>query len=176
MKKVFSFDAKTNGLWGKAFAIGALVYDEHGNEVARFVGRLLSSAVTDQRIKKNILPKLVGVPVTHQTYDELLSEFADFYKTHKQDADMITHMGYIVEAGLLRDMRNGGMIDDWDGPCPLFDVTGNLQQVGEDPTSVDGYAKKYSLSVPDFSGGTHNPLYDAAITAAVYRHLLTRSK
>lgn len=37
--KVFSFDAETNGLWGKPFSIAALVLDEAGAEVARFVGR-----------------------------------------------------------------------------------------------------------------------------------------
>ena len=31
MKKILSFDAETDGLWGQPFAIGALVYDESGN-------------------------------------------------------------------------------------------------------------------------------------------------
>ena len=47
-RKVFSFDAETNGLWGEAWAIGALVYDEAGVEIARFEARLPESAVTDE--------------------------------------------------------------------------------------------------------------------------------
>ena len=171
MKKVFSFDAETNGLWGKAFAIGALVYDEQGAEIARFVGRLPDSAVTDNWVKENVLPKIGNIPVNHDTYEALLVSFAILYKANKTDAEVIVHMGYIVEAGLLRDMHTQGVIGDWDGPYPLLDVSGNLQQAGEDPTSVDSYVKKYELSVGEFEGGTHNPLYDSAVAAVVYRHL-----
>lgn len=172
MKKVFSFDAETDGLWGKGFAIGALVYDEEGTEIARFVGRLPDSVVTDEWVKVNVLPQLASVPVTHQDYESLLADFADFYLANKQDSDIVVHMGYIVEAGMLRDMHQMGAIGDWDGPFPLYDVSGNLQQAGEDPTSVDKYVRKYGLSVGEFEGGTHNPLYDSAVAAAAYRHLL----
>ena len=171
MKKVFSFDAETNGLWGQAFAIGALVYDESGAEIARFVGRLPDTEVTDNWVKENVLPKIGDIPVTHDTYEALLVSFAEFYKANKMDADVLVHMGYIVETGLLRDMHTQGVIGDWDGPYPLLDVSGNLQQAGEDPTSVDSYVKKYELSVGEFEGGTHNPLYDSAVAAVVYRHL-----
>lgn len=176
MKKTFSFDAETNGLWGQAFAIGALVYDESGAEVARFVGRLPDSAVTDGWVRENVLPKVQDIPVTHGTYAELLAAFSVFYKEHKKDADVVVHMGYIVEAGLLRDMHANGVIGDWDGPYPLLDVSGNLQQIGEDPTSVDKYVQKHSLCVGEFKGGSHNPLYDSAAAAAVYRHLLSQVK
>ncbi|MDA1208526.1 MAG: hypothetical protein O2904_00655 [bacterium] len=171
MKKLLSFDAETNGLWGKTFAIGALVYDENGVEVARFVGRLPDTEVTDNWVKENVLPQITGITVTHDTYEALLADFAVFYKANKEGADVLVHMGYIVEAGLLRDMHSNGVIGDWDGPYPMLDVSGNLQQAGEDPTSVDSYMKKYELSAGEFEGGTHNPLYDSAVAAVVYRHL-----
>lgn len=38
-QSIMSFDAETNGLWGQAFAISAVVYDEKGNEVERFLTR-----------------------------------------------------------------------------------------------------------------------------------------
>ena len=174
MKKLLSFDAETNGLWGQAFAIGALVYDEKGAEVARFVGRLPDSAVTDEWVQKNVLPTLASVPVTHQTYDELLKSFAEFYMANKKDADVVAHMGFIVEVKVLRDMHDQKLIGDWDAPYPLLDVSGNLQQAGEDATSVDKYVQKHNLSVGEFEGGTHNPLYDSAIAAVVYRHLVEK--
>lgn len=173
--KILSFDAETNGLWGQAFAIGALVYDENGTEIARFVGRLPDSTVTDQWVRDNVLPKIAGIPVTHNTYNELLASFAEFYMANKKDADVIVHMGYIVEAKVLRDMHDKGLIGDWDGPYPLYDVSGNLQSVGADSTSVDKFAKDHSLNVgvgTDIVGGTHNPLWDSAVAAAVYRHLV----
>ena len=133
-KKVFTFDAETNGLWGKAFAIGALVYDESGAEIARFVGRLPDTEVTDAWVKENVLPKIGDIPVTHDTYEALLASFAEFYKANKTDADVIVHMGFIVEVKILRDLHAAGLIGDWDAPYPLLDVSGNLQQAGEDPT------------------------------------------
>ncbi|MDD2388096.1 MAG: hypothetical protein PHP52_15080, partial [Bacteroidales bacterium] len=76
MRKIFTFDAETNGLWGKAFAIGALVYDEQGTEIARFVGRLPDTEVTDQWVKDNVLPQITDIPVTYQNYEQLLADFA----------------------------------------------------------------------------------------------------
>jgi len=177
MKRVFSFDAETDGLWGQAFAIGALGYNEAGDEISRFVGRLPDSAVTDQWVKNNVLPQLAGVPITHDTYDALLTEFAKFYLANKVDADVVVHMGYIVEAKVLRDMHDRGLIGDWDGPYPLHDVSGNLQAEGADPTSVDKFATEHQLQIgvgTDIVGGTHNPLWDSAVAAAVYRHLVSQ--
>jgi hypothetical protein len=82
-------------------------------------------------------------------------------------------MGFIVEVKILRDLHAAGLIGDWDAPYPLLDVSGNLQQAGEDPTSVDGYVRKHGLSVGEFEGGTHNPLYDSAAAAVVYRKLIS---
>lgn len=171
MNKIFSFDAETNGLWGEAFSIGALVYDESGKEIARFVARLSDEKVTNEWVKENVLSQIKAIPVTHQTYNEMLRDFADFYMQHKEGADILVHMGVPVESRILRDMYEFGYIGEWDGPFPLCDVAGNLQQAGENPTSVDKYVKKFVLSVPGFDGGTHNPLYDSAVAVVVYRHL-----
>lgn len=174
MKKIMSFDAETDGLWGQPFAIGALVYDESGTEVGRFVGRLSDTEVSDGWVRENVLPTLASVRVTHNSYDELLADFARFYLANKTNADVVVHMGYIVEARVLRDMHDRGLIGDWDAPYPLYDVSGNLQQAGEDPASVDSYVQKHGLSIVELEGGTHNPLYDSAVAAAVYRHLRSR--
>lgn len=173
-KKVLSFDAETDGLWGQAFAIAAVVL-ENGQEIARFIGRLPDSVVTNDWVKKNVLPALAAVPVTHETYYQLLADFAKFYLANKQGADVVVHMGYIVEAKLLRDMFEFGYIGEWDAPYPLYDVSGNLQAIGADPTSVDGFAAEHGLQVESFEGGTHNPLYDAAIAAVVYMYLVGKN-
>ncbi|MFH1451438.1 MAG: hypothetical protein ABIF89_02410, partial [bacterium] len=170
--KIFSFDAETNGLWGQPFAIGALVLDSKtGQESSRFVGRCPIEGTTDRYVEENVLPAMAGMPETYDGYESLLRAFAKFYLANKEEAQVLVHMGYVVEAGLLHDMRAKGLIGEWDGPYPLYDVSGNLDQMGEDPTSVDDYAQKHGLVVPVFEGGTHNPLYDAAVAAAVYRHL-----
>ncbi len=167
--KIFSFDAETNGLWGKAFSIAALVYDEQGKEIARFIGRCPIEGETNSWVAENVLPKMEDIPVSHNSYDELLADFAKFYLANKIDAHIIVHMGVPVESSLLKDMHSCGFIEDWDGPYPLIDIAGNLQQAGEDPTSVDKYVTKYGLNVP--KGNTHNPLYDSEVAAVVFAHL-----
>lgn len=171
--KIFSFDAETDGLWGRAFAIGALVYDEAGREIARFVGRLPNTLVADEWVRNNVLPTLEDLPVTHMDHESLVADFAKFYLAHKSDAEIIVHMGVPVESNLLRDMHSQGCIGDWDGPYPLLDVAGELAQAGEDPTSCDKYVAKWRLVVPNF-GATHNPLYDSAVAAEVHKHLVSR--
>lgn len=168
-KKVFSFDAETDGLWGNPFAVAAIVY-ENGQETARFLARLSDAAVTNKWVAENVLPTLADVSPTHETYAAMLADFALFYKANKADAECVCHMGYIVEAHLLREMRRLDLIGDWDAPYPLYDVSGNLQAAGEDATSVDNYAKKHALEIADF-GTTHNPLYDCEVAAKVYLHL-----
>ncbi len=174
MNKIFSFDAETNGLWGQAFAIAAIVYDENGMEMERFIGRCPISEAVDGWVKENVIPQIAGIRENYSSYEEMLAGFAEFYLANKNGSDIICHMGYIVETKVLRDMHELDLIGDWDGPYPMFDVSGNLQQAGYDATSVDAYAKKFGLQVEQFEGGSHNPLYDSAIAAVVYRHLMTK--
>lgn len=184
MKKIFSFDAETNGLWGQPFAIGAIVYNENGAEVARFVGRLPDEVVTDSwwlsadegQAETRFAKVAKAMAVSHQSYEALLEDFATFYLKYyvvfKSDTDVIVHMGVPVEAGLLRDMHSRKLIGPWDGPYPLLDVAGMLVMAHQDPTSVDKYADRHMLAIGEFEGGTHNPLYDAQVAAVVYRHLM----
>lgn len=176
MKKIFSFDAETNGLWGQPFSIAVLVYDENGKETARFVGRCPIEGEVDGFVAEKVLPQMEGIKESHDSYGSLLSDFAEFYLREKKDATVIAHMAIPVESGLLRDMHSREVIGDWDGPFPLIDISGCLDQAGEDPTSCDGYANKHGVAVDpaEFAGGTHNPLFDSAQAAAVYRHLLGR--
>jgi hypothetical protein len=79
-----------------------------------------------------------------------------------------------VEAKVLRDLHGRKLIGDREAPFPLIDVASMLHAQGRKRTSLDKYAHEFGL-VPDkkeYGGGDHNPLYDAAVAAAVYYHLL----
>jgi hypothetical protein len=168
MKKIFSFDAETDGLWGQAFAIGAVVTDEHGKELDRFLAKLPDSVITDAWVKDNIH---INIKSTHTTYADMLKDFSVFYMKHKQDSTCVVRMGYIVEAKLLRDMVEYGFIGQWDAPYPLIDISAMLLQKGEDSTSVDSYVAKHNISINDY-GGTHNPLYDSEVALKTFLKLL----
>jgi hypothetical protein len=143
--KVFSFDAETNGLWGKAFAIAALVYED-GVETARFIGRCPLDGEPTEFVREQVLPQMESIEESHDSYETLLADFARFYQANKNEADIVVHMGVPVESRLLFDMHTLGFIGDWDGPYPLIDIAGCLKQAGEDPTSVDSYAAKYGVA------------------------------
>ena len=216
MRKIFSFDAETDGLWGQPFAVAAIVYElqpqtdlwqlvavngvvsnfdppvraasfeeatrvggriayhrmqrieaDRWVETYRFMGMLPLDGIQNEFVLKNVVPALSGVTPTHQSYEGILRDFTAFYLANKQDATVICHVGSPVE------MHRLGFIGDWDAPFPLIDISGNLDQMGEDPTSVDSYAQKYGLEISDY-GTTHNPLYDCEVAAKVYIHLKSR--
>lgn len=169
MKKTFSFDAETNGLWGNPFAIAAIVYDVEEKEIDRISLRLPNSFVTNEWVKLNVLPKMEDIEINCHSYKQMLQEFSAFYLKYKEEADIICHMGYIVEAWLLREMIP--YIGEWGAPYPLLDISGHLHAIGEDPTSVDNYIKKYNLSVSE-ELNTHNPIYDCQAAVIVYFHIL----
>lgn len=174
MKKIFSFDAETNGLWGDAFAISAAVYED-GKLVNSFTAYLGPDGVTDGWVRDNVLPKLTDLTKTHDTYGAMLADFAEFYKANKSDSDIIAHMGVPVEAKVLLDMHTKGFIGDWDGPYPMIDIAGVLKAKGYDPTSVDSYNKEFNLmdGRSEAEGlATHHPLYDSVAAAVAYIHLL----
>lgn len=164
--KIFSFDAETDGLWGKAFTIAAVVIED-GIVTKKFVAKI-DTVVYHAWVIKNVLPIIAKQKITHSSYEEMLKAFSEFYYENKKDSEIITHMGYVVESKIIRDMYDYGFIGERGGPYPLIDISGNLQQAGFDPTSVDPYAKAHNIHI---DGTAHDPLYDSIITGMVYNHL-----
>lgn len=166
-KRVFSFDAETNGLWGQAFSIGAVVLDESGTEISRFVGRCPISDKVNDFVATNVLPEMESISENYPDYSAMLTSFMRYYLDFKTDADIIVHMGLPVEAKLFLDAHNMGIIGDWDAPYPLIDISA-FPEVND---SVDSYNASRSIIVPDFDGGTHNPLYDSCAAALCYNDI-----
>lgn len=172
MKKIFTWDAETNGLWGQAFAIGAVLY-ENGVEVASFYARCPIEGEVNSWVAKNVLPQMEDMVQTHDSYEEMLSAFAKFFMENKADADVIFHMGVPVESRVIIDMHDKGFIGDWDGAYPWLDIAGCLKHAGFDCTSVDTYNAEHGIVVPQpEAGGTHNPLYDSRAAALCYMDLM----
>jgi hypothetical protein len=172
MTRILSIDCESNGLWGEIFAIGATVLASDGTIQATF-GAKISLPEYTEWVKENVLLGLLGMR-EYPCYTDLLKEFGNFYHIWKKNAAIICHMGYIVEARLLRDMHDAKIIDDFGGPYPFHDVAGNLDQAGHDPTSVDKY---FARMVNDGHAPAgmrirkHHPIDDALVAALVYRDL-----
>lgn len=168
MKKIFSFDAETNGLWGKAFAIGAVLVN--GNEVTKFVARCPISETINHWVAENVLPQMESIPMTHNSYVGMLRDFMRFYMENKNGAIVLVHMGLPVEAKLSLDAHSMGIIGDWDAPYPLTDISA-IPEIGVSP---DTYNRIHGVKIPTENGGTHNPLYDSWSALLAYQHWMER--
>ncbi len=170
--KILTLDAETNGLWGQAFAIGAVLY-ENGIEVASFYARCPIEGEVNSWVAENVLPQMEDMIQTHDSYEKMLKAFAEFFMENKADADVIFHMGVPVESRVIIDMHDKGFIGDWDGAYPWLDIAGCLKHAGFDCTSVDTYNAEHDIVVPQpEAGGTHNPLYDSRAAALCYMDLM----
>ncbi len=174
MQKIFSYDAKTNGLMGQAFSIGVIVADEQGNEIDRFVGRCPIEEEVDPWVKENVLPEMESIENTHDSYDSLLKGFNEFWNKHKDNSVALVHMGVPVEAKLWIDMYQKGIIGPFDAPYNAVDVA-SFSQVSD---SVDSYNAENGIQIneADYAGGTHNPLYDSAAALAAYIDVMQKGQ
>lgn len=168
-KKILSLDAETNGLYRRAFAIGAVLMDkETGEEEKRFLARCPIDGAVDSFVLENVLPQMESIAHTHASYIDMMDDFIDFFQENKDDADVIVHMGVPVEAKLFIDAVEFGMMGPFDGPYPLVDIAA-YPEIWD---SVDGYLENHGIAViPDCNGGTHNPLYDCYAAALAFRHV-----
>lgn len=166
--RIFSFDAETNGLWGKAFSIAAVVWDTESNSKTEWIGRCHISEAVNPWVSENVLPKMEGIEENYENYASMLKGFIDFYMSNKQDAVILVHMGLPVEARLFLDAHEMGILGDWDAPYPLVDCSA-IPSIG---TSVDTYNANHGIEVPSFVGGTHNPLYDSYAAMYAYNHAI----
>ena len=168
-KRFMSVDAETDGLWGRPFAVAAVVYKVFNGKLVEEdrICLFYGEEIQNEWVKQNVLSVLNMEP-TNSSYVSMMEEFAHFYMSHK-DATVLWHMGHVVEAFCFRELQSLEFIGDWDAPYTPIEVATMLALAGKDPSSVDAYAKENEIVLP--SGSTHNPLFDCEVTAKVFEHL-----
>ena len=179
--KVISLDAETNGLYGEAFMISAIAFD-NGKKIDEFFGHCPIKGRVNMWVQEHVLPQIKGMPYTHNDYNSMLKDFIEWYKKYPQwtswaeDREntwqMLWHMGHIVETKLFRDAHEKGFLGTFEGPYVPIEVSTLLQTTGFLPDSVDYYIKYMGIDlledVDDLPGRTHNAKYDAIAAASVY--------
>ena len=183
-----SLDVESDGLWGNPFAIGVACYNVNKEEIhsLTWVMKDLDKVVTNQWVKDNVLPNMdmtsplggfvtdnyndnkVTRPVRFECdlYEEMLWSFANNFWNYVKDAQVIWHMGHVVEANLFKELRNHEFIGDFDAPYTPIEVSVVLTSKGYNPDSVDKYIEEQPHLMP--VGNTHDPLYDARAAAVVF--------
>lgn len=150
----FSFDAETDGLYGEAFAIGAVVMESGGQELDRFEGISLHEPIVNPWVCENVLP-LVGGLTAYDTRKALREAFWQFYLKWRGKAIIVADVPYPVEAQLLRQCVQEALDERcFQGPFPLLDVASVLFACGEDPL-VDRRA------YGGYESPAHHPVEDA---------------
>lgn len=168
--KIFSVDAETDGLYGKSFAIGAVVRQDQ-KEIARFQGRTQDPPRNEWCLKE-AWPVCQSIENIYFDSDELEAAFWFFWRQHCDGATAIAHFGSPVESGLFRRCVEINPEERlFQGPYPLHEVGTALIAAGQDPESVDKFNRIHGLIVP-FEGEPHHPLYDAMAAAVVWEALI----
>lgn len=171
MKKIFSVDVETDGLWGHPIAIAATVVSPDGVETETFAARIPfgedHSEIRTQWVRENVCEGCLSIEV--MSYGKMLVEFAKFYLDNKADALIIAHCPFPVEARTFEILHSEKLIGDWDAPFPLVGIEGLLDLAGEPLAEATAYMEKHSLPLPE--GSTHNPLFDCRVATAMYRYL-----
>lgn len=140
-KYYLSFDAESDGLMGKAFAVGWVIVDQANNELEQgYLGCPRSfSRVTDQWVIENVLPVLPRSNCPDR--QSMLIDFWDAWTKAKQDypgITMVTDGPFPVEAGFLLEVvrEYRPQITMQDSPYPIIDLMSCRAAAGYDPLAT----------------------------------------
>lgn len=159
--KLLSFDIETNGLHGKAFAVGAVLMDASGNVLDEFSGRSRLTEKVDDWVKDNVLPAIVDMPITHDNYEQMREDFWQWYLQAKEQADyVLVNNGYPVEYRFLLDCQEANLEERyWDHPFPLLELSSMMLMTDHDSNTSKRLLKKKLDE--DFGRKMHHPVEDA---------------
>ncbi len=163
----FSVDAETDGLYGEAFAIGAVVTDEKGEIRDSFCEKCSVPEVRDEWTRANCLPYLKDIPECGSR-EELRRDFWSFYQKYREKSIILADVPYPVEAQLFRKCVEENLSERcFQGPFPLIDVASILYASGYDPLAD-------RMEFAGVTGDRHHPLTDAHASVLCLLKVLKR--
>lgn len=122
-KNLFVFDVESASLFGKAFAVGATVFNRSGQEIDSF--ELLSTdgaELANQWVAENVLPYLKDMPKCKSRYD-LRQAFYQFYLKHKDTCEFWGDCIFPVETNFLAEIVRDDLTREFSMPYPLKDIS-----------------------------------------------------
>lgn len=150
----FCFDAETDGLYGEAFAIAAVVMDEDGELRASFSGKADVNAVATPWVQEHVLPFIDDLP-DYPDRVALREAFWAFWLQYRESCLCLADVHYPVESQLMRQCVEADLSSrQWLGPFPLIDVASVFAAHGFDPLT-----DRQAFS--GFGGRPHHPKDDA---------------
>lgn len=165
--KFLCFDLETNGLHGRAFAIGALITDQSGTVHDSFTARVEIEGEVDEWVTANVIPQITDMEVTHGSYEAMRESFWRWFVKAQEKSDyVLVSNGYPVEYRFLLDCQDANIEERyWQHPFPLIELSSLLLPLGElQEGSKSSLVKKVS-ALESFR--RHHPLDDAKMTARI---------
>lgn len=169
---ILSIDAETDGLWGKPFAISAVLVNGRGVVIDKFnaVRKNLDDVVENEWVRENVLPVLDTTESDeYALYEDMLRAFAEFYKKYKR-IQVVWHMGQPVEAFLFRELHDYCLIGDFDAPYTPIELSTFM--LGKGVRDIDSTSKFMERSGLSIDGQDHDPMFDCKSAALVYLYLI----
>lgn len=168
---MISFDAESNGLHGRAFAVGAVLVI-HGAVVEEFFARCPIDEPVDPWVAEHVIPALRDAGVTHDSARAMRDAFWSWLTSHKQGAIIACDCGWPVEAGLLSACVADDPTRAFEGPYPLHEVATLPLAAGMDPLA--SYAETLLSPSERAAHRAHHPVDDARLSARCALEALRR--
>ena len=163
-KNIFVFDCESDGLFGRTFAVGAVVADRDGNILDKFEMKSTGAEkeVKSWWVKENVIPHIATMPKCRSIYT-LYDEFYKFYLRNKNTCEIYSDCNFPVETNFLSDVAKQDINNrEFNMPFPLLDIA-TPENISID--RVEHFEKKnadYICQSPATRKlRKHNPLDDA---------------
>lgn len=168
-KNIFVFDVESIGLYGDAYAVGAIVIKpdllpiETDDDVQRIIVDSFAIASENQVIKayesnNTFIKKIIGRVMefnTCKTLADLENEFMRFYGKHSASCDIYADCIYPVESNFLSSIaRRFGSKYENSMPYPLKDICNFID------VDIDRFEYAEMSNLPK-----HDPYYDSMTSA-----------
>lgn len=168
---IIALDVESDGLQGRIFAIGAVVYNQKGIEIGRFSRRTSSLALRDGWTCENVLPAVEEIRSV-DGWEALMFNFGRFYKyiCDLYDVRVLWYRGYLLEGFLFRQLVAIDAIDTSYIPYLPIEVASYLEFAGYPADKLDDYLEFKGIKI-DGEGVRHNPVYDSIAAYKAYEAL-----
>lgn len=170
MQRIISFEIVTNAK-NEICAIFALVVSEDESDILRFFAFLGADSMKGSFAWING-QHLSRLEATHETRDEMLESFAEFYLNYAKDADLVT-LHSNGKFKLFSKMIIRGLIDGWYNHPPFFDI---FQVLMDMEYVLNNYCERYGLMEKakqlQATFGIEPIFHEVLKVALVYKHYM----
>lgn len=168
---IMALDVESDGLHGRIFAIGAVVYNEKGVLLNHFSQKAGDIVLRDSWTIENVLPAVERIESV-EGWETLMYNFGRFYKDmcDLYEVRVLWYRGYLLEGFLFRILVSLDAIERTDIPYLPIEVASYLEIAGYPADKMDDYLDFKGIKIEGY-GVRHHPVYDCVAAYKAYEAL-----